>query len=1028
MKKSKTHFFFRILIAILFLLPTITFAQTKTILGTVTDSSGMPLPGAAVVVKGTNRGTQSDFDGNFSIEASVGETLIISYIGMESVEVAITSQTTTVTASLKDNSTQLDEVVVVGYGETKRSEVTTSIVSVGEEQIKSRPVNNALEAIQGKAAGVDITTSQRPGTLGSITVRGVRSLTASNSPLYVVDGIPLTSGGIENINPNDIESIDILKDASATAIYGSRGANGVVIVTTKGGRNGKFSVSLNYATTIEELHEKAPMMTASEYITFRRWAKYNSNPTVYPRGDEPTQANDYDIFLGSSDPSAWANILKGWESGIWDGSKVTDTDWTKFVTQTGVSNQYSIGVSGGTEKVKAFGSFGYLDNKGTVVGQHYKRYNGKLTIDITPIKWFNFGGTLNASYGVINYGQSESGRNGLTGNDGLYESAKSIFRYAVPYDDDGNRVELPGGDVAVKTIINEINYTDDERINIRMFGSFYSQVDIGKIIPVLDGLKYRVNFGPDLSINRNGFYADAKSVVRSGSSYASLLHEQNLSYTLDHLLLYSKSIGNHNFNLTLGQTETKYRYEYSSKAADNIPFADQKWNALTNSNVTLSSWGSGLTERQLLSYLGRIAYNYKDTYFLTASGRQDGASMLAEAHQTAFFPTLSLGWTLTNEEFFKAPEWVNQIKLRAGMGTTGNSAIDAYSTKGPLTSLFYPIGGTLTAGSITATNLANQELSWEKTTQYNYAIDFSLFNYRVSGSLDYYTSKTKDLLLLKSIPTVSGYLDTYANVGETKSSGLELTLNTVNIDTEAFKWMSTISASSQTSEIVALSNGAQDDINNNWFIGQQLGVIYGYQNDGLWQESDAEEMALFNANGHNFSPGLTKPVDQNGDHIIDANNDRVIIGNTLPKYILGFTNTFNYKNLELSIFMIGRFDYIYNTGGENQPGRYNQRSIDYWTDTNTDAYYQKPIYTAGTADPYFQSLGYKDGSFLKIRTISLGYSFPEKITDKLGINTLKIYVQALNPGTIYSKIDFLDLDVRNSYFNRGFTTGVNLEF
>ncbi len=1027
----KKHYYSKplwVCMCLLFFIPLLTFAQQKNITGTVLDAEEMPIPGATILVKDTKRGTQTDFDGHFSIDVSVGETLVISFVGMDSQEIPITDTTTNIAVHLQVNSMQLDEVVVVGYGQTKRSDVTGSIVSVNSDDINSRPVNNAVEAIQGKAAGVDITSSQRPGTLGSITVRGVRSLTASNSPLYVVDGIPLISGGIENLNPSDIESIDILKDASATAIYGSRGANGVVIVTTKKGKSGRFTINFNYATTVETLVNRAEMMNASEYITFRRWAKYYSDPNTYPRGDQPTEENDYDIFLGSSDPHAWANIAKGWANGTWDGSQVTSRDWTDYVTQTGVTNQYTLNVSGGTEKVKSFGSIGYLDNKGTVVGQRFKRYTGKASVDIKPKDWFSFGATMNASYGVIEYGQSGSGRNGLVNTSGLYDSARAIFAYAVPYDDEGNRIEFPGGDVAVKTVMNEVDYSTDERVNLRIFGSFYSQVDVGEIFPALKGLKYRINFGPDLSVNRNGLFLDEKSVVRTGSNYASLYRDQILSYTLDNLIYYNKQIDKHAIDLTLLQSQTKYRSEYSSMAADNIPFSDQLWNALTNSNVNLSTWGSGLTERQLLSYMARINYSFDDKYIVTASGRYDGASQLAEDNKWAFFPSAAVSWLVNKEDFLKETEWLNQLKLRFGVGTTGNSAIDPYSTKGGLVPLFYPNGATLVAGTTTDTNLANQDLTWEKTTQYNFGIDYAFFNYRITGGLDFYTSRTTDLLLLKSIPTVTGYSDTYANVGETKSSGIDLTLNTVNIDHENFQWNTTLSASMQTNEIVSLSNGAQNDINNNWFIGQQLGVIYGFENDGLWQESDAAEMAEFNANGHSFSPGLTKPVDQNGDNKIDANNDRVIIGNTLPKYIVGFTNTFNYKNFELSIFMYGRLDYMYNTDGEAQTGRFNQRKIDYYTENNTNAEYQKPIYTAGTGDPYASALGYRDGSFLKIRNISLGYNFSQNVTESLKIQGLRLYVQALNPGMVFSNIDWIDLDVDSRTFNRGFTAGMNMEF
>lgn len=1028
MKKTTTGIFYKILTLFLLLLfPATIQAQEQTITGEVRDANGMPLPGVNVLIKGTTRGTQTNFEGEYSISGNEGEIIVFSFLGMNTVERTIGSENE-VDIIMEGDSESLEEVVVVGYGEQKKSDVTGSIVSVGAEEISSRPVNNAIEAMQGKAAGVDITTSERPGTVGDITIRGVRSLTASNSPLYVVDGIPLSSGGINNINPSDIESIDVLKDASSTAIYGSRGANGVVIVTTKRGKEGVFTLSLNSAVTLQTLQNNSELMNASEYITFRRWAKHYSNPDVFPRGDQPTVENDFDIFLGSADPHSWENILRGWENGTWDGSRVRSTDWTDFVTRTGVSNQHTLSASGGTEKMKAYGSLGYLDNLGTVIGQRYKRYTAKISIDIETTDWFSFGGTINASYGVNEYGQSAAGRNSNVNGEGLYDTARGIFAWAVPYDDEGNRIEFPGGDDAVKTVIGEEKFSQDQRVNIRTFGSFYSQIDFGAFASVLDGLTYRVNFGPDLSVSRNGIFLDARSVIRAGSSYASLYKDQNISYTLDNLIFYDKEFGAHDVGLTLLQSQTQYKTEYSNMAADNIPFSSQKWNALTSTNVNLNDWDSGLEERQLLSYMGRLNYGYDERYILTLSGRYDGASQLAEGNKWAFFPSLAVAWRMETESFLEDSDWINQAKLRLGVGSTGNSAIEPYSTKGGLIPLFYPYGSSLSAGMRTSTNFANPNLGWEKTTQYNFGLDFSLWDYRISGSLDYYESETTDLLLLQTIPTVTGYVDTYSNVGATASRGVDFTLSTINIQAGQFEWGSTLNASWQDNEIIELANGTEDDINNNWFIGEQLGVIYGYESNGIWQESDAEEIARFNANGHNFSPGLSRPVDQNADYRIDANNDRIIVGNTQPKYILGLTNTFQYENLELSIFMYGRFGYTYDSGGEAQTGRFNQRSIDYYTEVDTDSDYQKPIYTAGTGDPYATTLGYRSGSFVKIRNISLGYYFSENFVQSLGVSNLRFYIQAQNPGMIFTEVDWIDLDVGSPAWNRGFTTGLNIEF
>ena len=428
------------------------FAQQKTITGTVTDNSGVPLPGVNVVVKGTTNGASADFDGNYSISASEGQTLVFTSIGYKMKEIQI-GASSTYDISLEEDSALLDEVVVVGYGTTKKSDVTGAIVSVTSEDINSRPVNNAIEAMQGKAAGVDISSNERPGSIGNITIRGTRSLSASNAPLYVLDGIPLISGGIDNINPTDIESIDILKDASATAIYGSRGANGVVIVTTKRGKTGRFTLNYNTAVTTQYINEAAPNFNAGDYIEYRRWAKYYQNTNTFPRGDQPTIANDEAIFTG--DDTAFANILRGWEGGTWDGSKLINTDWTDFVTRTGYTTQHTLSASGGAEKMKAYGSFGYINNTGPVIDQSFRRYNTTVSVDITPTDWLSFGGTINGSFSTQEFGQSTSGNVGVSAQSGLYQSARNIFQYTLPYDSEGNRVEFPGGDIAVKTIIDE---------------------------------------------------------------------------------------------------------------------------------------------------------------------------------------------------------------------------------------------------------------------------------------------------------------------------------------------------------------------------------------------------------------------------------------------------------------------------------------------------------------------------------------------------------------------------------------------
>ncbi len=1035
----------RMLLACVFLLSIFQqglFAQksaSRIVGGTVTNEKGEVLQGVVVEIKSTTTRTVTDASGKFSISVKdKNAVLVISYTGYADKEVAVTESSSNINVSLAVDTKALDDVVVIGYATVKKKDVTGAVSGINQQDIKSRPVTNALQAMQGKVAGVDISSNERPGSVGSINIRGVRSLTASNSPLFVVDGIPLITGGIDNFNPNDIESIDILKDASATAIYGSRGANGVVIVTTKQGKSGRVTLSLNSSVKLEDVVNNMKMFNAPDFITFRRWAYYyaglnnTTGVSTYPRGDQPTLATDRTFFNATADPFAWNNIAKGWASGTWDPSKVATTDWFDIVKQQSMTADHVISVSGGSDKIKSYASFGYLNNTGTIKGQSYKRYSGKASVDIEATKWLSFGNNFSINYSIQEFGQSQVNVSTIgTPAGGLYESARSLFPYAVPYDSTGARILFPGGDNAVKSVVDEWNYNRDQRVTLRAFGSMNAQINFANIFPALKGLKYRMNFGPDFSYFRDGVYIDANSVSNGGSTnFASLANNKTFSYTLDNLLYYDRSFGSHTFGVTLLQSQTSYTQETSNLTGNGVPLSSQLWNALTSGTVTGSlSSSSNIIQQQLSSYMARLNYSFKDKYLLTVSTRQDGSSVLAEGHKYSTFPSAALAWRINKEKFMKT-KWVNELKLRIGAGVTGNSAIAPYATQGPITSLFYPFISSNAAGSIPNSVLANQDLGWEKTTQYNLGLDFAILNRRITGSLDVYTSNTTDLLMQRSIPSVTGFTTTFANIGKTANKGVDISITTVNIKQKDLMWTTNINASWQKEHIVALSNGTQDDINNNWFIGQSVGVIYGYKTLGLWQKSDSLAMKAFNANGNTFSAGSVRVADLNGDNKIDPNNDRTIIGSTRPRWVVGMTNTIAYKNWDFSIFLYGRLNYMFNGGGEGQAARSVNREINYYTENNPNAEFQKPIFNAGgaTGDPYFPALGYYQASFIKIRNVSIGYTFDNKSLGKSGISSLKAYFQMSNPGMLFSKIKYMDMDVNGPTWNRGITVGINASF
>jgi TonB-linked SusC/RagA family outer membrane protein len=1008
------------------------FLQQKGITGIITDKSGTPLPGVNVVATGTTVGVISGADGRYTIDVPPdAKNLTFSFIGMESQDIEISGRTS-INVTLVESAIGLDEVVVVGYGTMKKSDITGSVVSVSNEQITARPVKNIFESLQGKAAGVDITTSIRPGTLGSISIRGARSLTASNSPLYVVDGIPIMSNsGIETLNEQDIESIEILKDASATAIYGSRGANGVVLVTTKRGTEGKFSLNYSGSYTNEQMIWRSGYMDVAEFIEFSRWgayyASYNPTTGIYSRvpGNAPTLANDATINYFTAEPTAWQNIQKGWASGTWDPSQVETFDWMGVVTQPTYTQEHTLSASGGTKTMKAYGSIGYLNNQGTTKGQEYKRYTLRTNVELNPKNWITFGAGINGSWQYQDYGQSATGgSSNVTGD--LIAAAARIEPYSLPYDADGNRIVHPGGKARVWNVIDEWKYSTNQRETLRILGSIFTEIKLP-----LKGLRYRMNFGPDFRFYRNGYYNDSKSIVRElSASNASISNTKDFSYTIDNLLYYDNKFGAHTIGATLLQTASKWTSESSSVSGQGIEVPSQLWNSLGSlTSAQLTGWSSGLTERQLESYMARVNYNYSDKYLLTLSGRWDGASQLAEGNKWAFFPSAAIAWRLDQESFLKGITWLDQLKLRLGYGTVGNSAVGLYSTKGAITQVTLPFGtGTETGYTLTSA-IANEKLGWEKTTQYNLAVDFSFLKGRVNGTIEAYKSSTTDLLLTVALPSVSGYSSIIANVGETSNRGIDLTINSTLLNVSDFSWEINATAAWQKDQIESLMNGKEDMVGNTWFIGESIGIIYDYENIGIWQDTpeDQAEMALFNANGSQFAPGKIKIKDQNGDYRIDANYDRVIIGNTRPRWTLGLTNTFSYKGIELSAFLTGRIKYMSGVG-ESLTGMYgDQRVVDYWTPDNTGAEYQRPYMSEAGGDTYAGTY-YKDDSWIKVRNISLGYQLPKSLLSKVKINSLRVYAQVQNAGMLWSQNNFRDSEYGTLYYNRGYVFGINVGF
>nr|WP_236689355.1 TonB-dependent receptor [Dysgonomonas macrotermitis] len=1007
------------------------FAQSKTVKGTVVDEKGEAIIGASVSVKGTTTGTMTDLDGNFSIIVNNNDVLTISYVGYTEQSVSVAGKTN-VRVVLAEDSQILEEFVVVGYGVQKKTDVTGAMARVGEKELTAMPVKDAVQAMQGKAAGVDITSNQRPGQTGEIRIRGVRSIGADQGPLYVVDGMVLQSGasgtgsgnnssGIDNLNPNDIESIDILKDASATAIYGSRGANGVVLVTTKRGKAGALSVNYSGTVTLEKLYNVSENMSAAEWLEYARIAKYNIG--TYGSAT-PSYEADYALWgtLGLS----WENIAKGWTNNntVWDPSKVGSYDWEKHGKRTGVSTEHTLSVSGGNEKAQGYASFGYLKQEGTQPGQDFTRYSGKVSFDASPTKWFKMGASINLAWSNQDYGYNFT--KSETGAGDYYSALRGMLAWTVPYDENGNNIKYPNGDMNIINPIDELKYTQNNRQTLNTFGNIYAQLDFGEMYSPLKGLKYRIQFGPEFKYYTTGTFNDEDGINGSGNNIASYNNYQTRAWTLDNLVYYDRNFGlDHKLGLTLMQSASKYHYEDATAKATDVATSEELWYNL-GSGGSIGTFGSGLVERQLASYMIRANYGFRDKYLLTASVRWDGASQLADGNKWASFTSMALGWRIDQEKFMENVKAVSALKLRLGVGTTGNAAISAYATKGGLTQNYYNWGTTSSSSGYipsdptvkTPSKMPNPDLSWERTTQYNVGVDYGFLKNRINGSIDVYKSITNDLLLPMSIPSLVGYVSTYANVGKTEGWGIDLQINSTNIETKDFTWSTTLTWSKDRNKIKELANGRSEDIENNLFVGKEIGVYYDYVYDGIWKTSEAEEAAKYGR-----KPGQIRVKDLDGDGTIDANYDRKVVGSIRPDWSGGITNTFNYKNLELSFFIYSRWGFTVPNGALTLDGRYQMRKIDYWVaGTNENARYYSPGSNGEAADTYTSSMNYQDGSFIKMRNINIGYNFNQRQIKQLGIKNLKVYAQLMNPFTIYSKCDYLDTDLSN-YDNNKTTVG-----
>ncbi|MGB3007081.1 MAG: TonB-dependent receptor, partial [Chitinophagaceae bacterium] len=976
------------------------FAQNVTVRGKVTKDDGQPLQGATIMVKGTTNGTTSDAAGNYQITAPGNATLVITSVDFTTREVRVNNKST-VDISLTSVDKILGEVVVVGYGTQRKEAVTGSVASISGDRIREIPSANISQALQGRIAGVQFSQSNtKPGATMQIRIRGQRSLTASNDPLVVLDGIPFP-GSIADINPNDIKSIDILKDASATAIYGSRGANGVILVTTNRGlKGGKAKISYNSYVGVQTLFAPYPMMNGPEFATMRKLANK---------------------FFTSS--------------GV-DEADDVNTDWQKlFFNKTALVTSHNIGISGGTETGSYNFGGEYYENQSLVPTQKYKRYSFRGSVDQQVGKLFKIGFTTYSNYNINTGGQLNSG----------FISTSPL---ANPYKTDGTlkrTVKMVQDESFVLTNDVVKNLKDqwlNETRGFATYNSIYGEVKI----PWVEGLKYRVNLGLDFMQSNNGNFTamGVNSTNATTPSTAGISNSHNYHWALENILTFDRTFAQkHSVNVMALYSTEQSKYNYSNSSAKDIPVdAFQFYNLGASTDANSIVVGGNYNQRGLMSVMGRLMYSYDNRYMLSATLRSDGSSVLAPGHKWHNYPAVSVGWNISNESFMKGITFIDKLKLRVGYGQTSNQGVNPYKTLGVLGTRLYNFGDANYQTGFYVTEVPNPELGWEYSKTQNYALDFTILKNRLSGTMEYYITNTTDLLMSLSLPATAGVPSTTKNVGKTQNKGFEFSLNGTIIDNKnGWTWDAGFNIYTNHNKLVALASGATQDIGNGWFVGHNIDAIYDYKKIGLWTSAKDSADGYLNTLVPGGNVGMirvlyTGTYDANGKPTraigTSAGNDDRQIMDVDPDFEGGFNTHVSYKGFDFAI--VGMFRsggiLISNIHGPNGylnmlTGRRGNIKVDYWTPENTDAKYPKPGgMVSGDNPQYASTMAYFDGSYLKFRSITLGYDLSRKLIKNPGIK-MRVYATVQNPFVMFSpfhKECGLDPET-NSYGNDNVATG-----
>ncbi|MBO9153696.1 TonB-dependent receptor [Chitinophaga sp. GCM10012297] len=999
--------------------------QPVQITGLVTDENGTPLVGVTVRVQGGKQGTTTNPQGAFILTAEPDAVLEFSFIGFETQQLALNGKTK-VEVKLKEKAAGINEVVVVGYGTAKRKDLTGSITSINADKYNTQATTNLSEYFSGTVAGLASNQGTSAQGGGSLEIRGVNSLRDESGPLIVLDGV-IYNGNLRDINPSDVATIDVLKDASAAAVYGSRAANGVIIVSTKKGATGlpviNFSATVGYAEAANDYKPLGP----EGYLQFRKdlfdivkpqHAYYYANPFSLPDSVSIDEWRAFSNNPNANDTMEWLGRLNLNATEIQNYLAGRTTNWYDEVMQKGLRENYDISVSGGAPKINYYFSTGYTRNKGIIRGDEVKIFRTRLNLDARVADFIRIG--LNSQF-------SGTDNSAVPVNN---DNLDDFSPYGSMYNADGTLKLNPQDDALFRNPFLDNRYKDQFNKTNALFATLYGEVTL----PF--GFSYRISFQNRLANTRDYQFWPANTVtggISHTNGYGTREDANTYEWMVDNILRWNKTFGQHSFDVTFLANAEKLKRWNSRQTNENFqPNSNLSWHGLQfGGNPTLSNSDLVQTGDALM---GRINYSYKDKYLLTASWRRDGFSAFGQMHPRAYFPAVALGWRVSDESFFKV-KWVDQLKLRASWGINGNRAVAAYDALANLDRNVYS-DGTVVLTGVTNASMANPNLKWEQTESWNAGVDLTAFNSKVNVTLDLYRSFTNDLLLNRSLPIITGYANMTTNLGQLSNKGLELNLGTQNIQNERLSWRSTFTLTVNRNKIEKLwgdyetrtINGKEvtrevPDYANGWFPGQSIDRIWAYDIAGIWQQSEINA-----AKKYGLAPGDFRARDINGDSAYRQFDDKVFLGYTTPRYQLGLRNDFTiFKNIDVMVFLradLGQYGARgdFNRSGSNVYDRSNALDLPYWSKNNPSDLY--PRLNVNTIAYEGGIVMYESASFLRLQDLSVSYNFPKTLLAPVKLSSLKVFASARNLLTI-TKWTGWDPESRNNAMPRIFSVGLN---